>query len=30
MASPEAGRPTLLFVDEFDRFNRIQQDGSLP
>jgi len=26
----QAGRPTLLFVDEIHRFNRAQQDGFLP
>ena len=26
----EAGRGTLLFIDEVHRFNRVQQDGLLP
>src|SRR5512144_1067279 len=29
-ASREAGRGTLLFIDEIHRFNRAQQDGFLP
>ena len=29
-ANREAGRGTLLFIDEIHRFNRAQQDGFLP